>query len=224
MLQLRPVSASRQGVMVMFPCVSVNTSASVAKMKSRSVTKSRQGVNSSKGPVIKKPTLSPVFPLSWKTEGTKEPIGNASTELFVISLMTMAALPTTHRSTTLVRTWRLPMCACRVPAGPVGPVLADTLEKSEAWFTTNSNRALASHLRHGRGVETQPVAQDLCRVFAEHRRRREARSLPIDAHRPGRHLEGPVYGMNHRLHDPALLERDVLVQLVRVQHRAGRNA
>src|SRR5436309_2144437 len=78
MLQLRPVSASRRGVMVMFPYVSVNTSASAAKMKSRAATKSRQGVNSSEAPV-KKPTLSPVFPLSWKTEGTKEPIGNSST-------------------------------------------------------------------------------------------------------------------------------------------------
>src|SRR2546428_8580300 len=105
------------------------------------------------------------------------------------------------------------------PAAP-GFTLAPLDQSSVAGL----DHAFALHLRHRLGTQTQPLAQHLVRVLAEHGRRCDARGLPIDAHRPARHLERSVHGMDHGLHGSALLERDVLVQLIRVQHRSGRNA
>src|SRR5713101_5281843 len=50
-----------------------------------------------------------------------------------------------------------------------------------------------------RSTQTQPLAHYLVRVLAEHGRRCDARGLPIDAHRPARHLEWSVHGMDHQI-------------------------
>src|SRR5262249_32972015 len=81
-------------------------------------------------------------------------------------------------------------------------------------------RAFSLQRGHGLRAQTEPIAQHLLRVLSQHGRRLDARGRAIDTHRPARHLEGPMHGVNHGLHDPALLERDVLVQLVGVEHRA----
>src|SRR5215831_13196078 len=69
-----------------------------------------------------------------------------------------------------------------------------------------SERAFGLQRGHGPYAQTEPVAQHLLGVLSQHGRGLHARRLAIDTHRPARHLERPMHGMNHGLHDPALLE------------------
>src|SRR5262245_11379089 len=62
------------------------------------------------------------------------------------------------------------------------------------------------------GLHAEPGAQDVGVVLTQERRRRNARRPAVDADRPRRHLER-AGGMLHHLHDAALLEAGIVLQL-----------
>src|SRR6266851_4912890 len=83
--------------------------------------------------------------------------------------------------------------------------------------------AAALQVRKFTGVNAEPVLQHLGTVAPQCRRRLQAHRLAVDPHRPRRHLVVAL-AVVHDLHDAALVERRLVLQLHRVEHRAGRYA
>src|SRR5229473_2039397 len=81
----------------------------------------------------------------------------------------------------------------------------------------------ALQVRKFAGVYAEPVLQHLGTVAPQCRRRLQAHRLAVDPHRPGRHLVVAL-ALGHDLHDAALVERRLVLQLHRVEHRASRHA
>ena len=74
------------------------------------------------------------------------------------------------------------------------------------------------------GAHAEPRAEHVVDVLAELRRRLDRRRRPIEAHRPGRHLDLACRRVVDGLHDAALGERRIVQQLQRVEHRTRWNA
>src|SRR5712691_4389577 len=84
---------------------------------------------------------------------------------------------------------------------------------NSAIATSPLNHAAAAQVVTVLVSEPEPFAQDLVVVLAEHRRWPRLRRPAVVAHRPGGHLEPAGRRMIDHLHDAALLEARVGLQL-----------
>src|SRR5262245_26768202 len=70
----------------------------------------------------------------------------------------------------------------------------------------------------------EPGAQHILHMLAEKRRRLDLRRRTVEAHGPSGHLDPARRRVSNRLHDAAFLERRIVHELERVEHRAGWHA
>src|SRR6266567_3345749 len=89
---------------------------------------------------------------------------------------------------------------------------------SSRYFIRARDRAAVAQVADLVGAHAEPFLEHLFGMLAQQRRRSHRNRRAAEAHRPGRHLERSAGRMLHHLHDAAVLETLLVLQLHRIEH------